>query len=166
MWKRILSVAHRAGFTRNETAVLIFLGAALLVGATVRTFRGDTSPPPEDVRAALQRQDSLFAAAATSAPVAEESQAAVPAGAPLPAAGGSGNNENPQPSAAGVRSVDINTADAATLERLPGIGPSTARNIIEHRTRSGRFARAEDLLEVKGIGPKKFDRLRNFIIVK
>lgn len=55
--------------------------------------------------------------------------------------------------------VNVNTATAADLERLPGIGPVLARRIVEHREARGLFRRLEDLLEVQGIGPKLFRRL-------
>lgn len=55
--------------------------------------------------------------------------------------------------------VNVNTATAAELERLPGIGPVLARRIVEHREASGLFRRLEDLREVKGIGPKLYRRL-------
>lgn len=56
--------------------------------------------------------------------------------------------------------LDPNTASAAELEALPGIGPVLARRIVEHRRAHGRFERLEDLLEVQGIGPRMLERLR------
>lgn len=59
--------------------------------------------------------------------------------------------------------VPINSASAPELERLPGIGPVLAQNIVEHRERYGPFQRAEDLLEVEGIGPAKLESIRDLI---
>ena len=56
--------------------------------------------------------------------------------------------------------VNLNTASGDELERLPGIGPSRARAILELRAKLKRFARIEDLLRVKGIGRATFRRLR------
>lgn len=57
--------------------------------------------------------------------------------------------------------VDINTADAQTLEReLSGIGAAKAQAIIEYRTQYGKFASVDELLEVKGIGPAILERNR------
>lgn len=51
--------------------------------------------------------------------------------------------------------VDINTADAATIAReLNGVGESRARAIVEYREKNGRFATADDVLKVSGIGPQ------------
>jgi competence protein ComEA len=49
--------------------------------------------------------------------------------------------------------IDINAADAERLQELPGVGPSTAEAIIEHRRRNGSFASVEELDDVPGIGP-------------
>jgi competence protein ComEA len=57
--------------------------------------------------------------------------------------------------------VNINTADAKELDELPGVGPSTAEKIIEHRRHSGSF-RSEELEEVSGIGSKTFEKIRPF----
>ncbi|MFZ5816365.1 MAG: helix-hairpin-helix domain-containing protein [Bacillota bacterium] len=61
--------------------------------------------------------------------------------------------------------VNLNTATAAELERVPGIGPATARAIVQHRTKHGPFRRVEDLTAVSGIGPKTLKRLRPYLTV-
>ena len=60
--------------------------------------------------------------------------------------------------------VDLNTASAEELARLPGIGPAKAQAIIEHRAQEP-FAKPEDLIKVKGIGEKLYDRLKDQITV-
>ncbi len=59
--------------------------------------------------------------------------------------------------------VDLNTADAATLESLPRIGPAMAQRIIDHRASHGPFASADDLLSVSGIGAKTLEALRPLV---
>jgi competence protein ComEA len=61
--------------------------------------------------------------------------------------------------------VDLNQATVAELDQLPGVGPSTARAIIDHRTRNGPFASVDDLLAVRGIGPAKLAELKPFVRV-
>ena len=56
--------------------------------------------------------------------------------------------------------LNINTASAAELEDLPGIGPALATAIVEHRRRSGPFSTVDQLLEVSGIGPVKLEQIR------
>lgn len=54
--------------------------------------------------------------------------------------------------------VNINTADAKELDELPGVGPSTAEKIVEHRRHSDSFRSVGELEEVSGIGPRRSKR--------
>ncbi len=62
--------------------------------------------------------------------------------------------------------IDINTADAATLESLPGIGPALAGRIIRYREEQGPFSTIEELMNVQGIGERTYDRLRGLVTVR
>ena len=59
--------------------------------------------------------------------------------------------------------IDINTASLAELEKLPGIGHGLAARISTHREQYGRFRRAEHLIMVRGIGERRFLKMRAFI---
>jgi competence protein ComEA len=61
------------------------------------------------------------------------------------------------------RIININTATSSQLEGLPGIGPVTAGNIIGYREKYGPFKNKEQLMDVSGIGPKKFEKVRELI---
>lgn len=63
------------------------------------------------------------------------------------------------------KKVDINYADQKSLEALPGIGPVTARAIIEYREKNGPFVRVEDLMLVPGIKESRFAALCDLIMV-
>jgi competence protein ComEA len=69
------------------------------------------------------------------------------------------------PTAGPSEPVDLNAADIAALDSLPGIGPATARAIIEERTRRGGFRSTRDLLRVPGIGEARFARLKDRVRV-
>jgi len=60
-----------------------------------------------------------------------------------------------------VHLVDINTANAAELELLPGIGPATAAQILDDRAENGPYRSIDDLDRVRGIGPKTIARIRD-----
>lgn len=62
--------------------------------------------------------------------------------------------------------VNINTAGKSELMKLPGVGEKTADKIIDFRKQNGRFSRAEDIMDVKGIGIKKFEKIKELIIIK
>ena len=59
--------------------------------------------------------------------------------------------------------VNINQADAAELETLPGIGPSKAATIIQYREENGSFKEIEELMNISGIGEKTFEKLKEQI---
>ncbi|MHB8249502.1 MAG: ComEA family DNA-binding protein [Acidithiobacillus sp.] len=61
--------------------------------------------------------------------------------------------------------ININAADAAALDSLPGIGPAKAQAILAYRQAHGPFAQVEDLRLVPGIGPKLLERLRGQVSV-
>jgi competence protein ComEA len=62
--------------------------------------------------------------------------------------------------------TNINNANEEQLEKLPGIGESIAKAIIEYRKTNGRFLDINDLKNVSGIGESKFNRLKDYICVK
>ena len=73
---------------------------------------------------------------------------------PIPSA------QQPEPSATTRESrLNLNEASATQLENLPGIGPSKAKAIIAYRDKHGGYRSVDELLEVKGIGPKMLEKL-------
>ena len=61
--------------------------------------------------------------------------------------------------------LDLNTADVAALEALPGIGPATAQRIVEYRETHGPFRSVDQLDDVSGIGAATIDALRDLVSV-
>ena len=93
-----------------------------------------------------------------AAPLSDGQRVFVPkVGQPLPDDGAGSSSSGP---------VDLNTATEADLDALPGIGPTTAKAIVDERSRrGGRFSSVDDLLQVRGIGPAKLDQLRPLVTV-
>jgi comEA protein len=61
--------------------------------------------------------------------------------------------------------VNLNSASAAQLQTLPGVGASAAQRIVEYRQKNGNFKKIEELMNVKGIGEKSFLKLKPLITV-
>ncbi|MCH8558099.1 MAG: ComEA family DNA-binding protein [Balneolia bacterium] len=61
--------------------------------------------------------------------------------------------------------VNINSADAASLATLPGVGPAIAARIIEYRNENGPFRQIEDIKNVRGIGEARFEAIKDLITV-
>jgi competence ComEA-like helix-hairpin-helix protein len=123
--------------SRREAYALTLLVFFLLAGSTVQYCQHYRASP---------------------APV----EPSVPVSAPNPA--GQAPAE-PSP-AANARKVDLNTAGAAELEALPGIGPVLAGRIIVYRSTHGHFGSVRELLNITGIGEKRYAALRDLVCVE
>jgi len=62
--------------------------------------------------------------------------------------------------------VDLNSATAEDLEKVPGIGPTLAERIVAFRDEHGRFEKVDDLLNVRGIGTRSLERIRPHVKVE
>lgn len=131
------------GLTKSEAAIILFLSFGLLIGGGVKLFHLDRSISAYDFKGS----DSLFTEASSKIDsiLAIEDQAV----------------KNPVKAGSSVAfPVDVNSAGIVELTALPGIGEITARRIIEYRNAHGRFTSTKELMNVKGIGPKKYERIR------
>lgn len=83
-----------------------------------------------------------------------------------PAASASESSATPVAPSPASRKVNLNTADAAQLEALPGIGPVTARRIIEWRQQHGPFTGVEQLREQKLVNASTYERVKELVTVE
>jgi competence protein ComEA len=181
-------------FSGWRKVVLWLVGAAALAVVGYRGALGTemaaAAPPPI---LAETRPDTAPSAAATSAPTPHAptppggrlpaatapepagtaTTRAAPTGSHAPAANSApaasaGDHIGAAPAAAAITpdgKIVLNLATEAELRKLPGIGKARARAILEQRERVGRFRRLEDLLRVKGIGPKRLAALRARLVL-
>jgi len=63
-----------------------------------------------------------------------------------------------------VHPIDINSASSAQLQEVPGIGPATAEKILQMRKSYGAFKSVDDLMAVRGIGPKRLEKMRKYLV--
>jgi competence protein ComEA len=83
----------------------------------------------------------------------------------IPSVGFSAQARTEKTSVTATSMVSVNSATAEQLQNLSGVGEVTARRIVDHRAAHGPFDQVEDLLDVKGIGPRTLDRIREQISV-
>jgi comEA protein len=62
-----------------------------------------------------------------------------------------------------LKPVNINTATESELQQVPGIGPATAKNIVQMRKSYGQFKSVDDLLAIRGIGRKRLEKMRKYL---
>ena len=144
------SFQERFGFTRNELTALIVLSTVFLAGSAIKLWMPAGIENPKHRSFSYAALDSQFFAL-SRAP--RETTATARHQAPRK------STSLPAP-----RSIDVNSASAADLQMLPGIGPAIARRIIAYREEHGRFRTVDGLTDVKGIGVRTMERIRPFVI--
>jgi competence protein ComEA len=99
-----------------------------------------------------------------AAPIADGEQVLVPATGSS-GAGAAGGAAAASPAAgAPTAPLDLNSATAAQLDALPGVGPVTAQKIVDYRQQHGPFTSVDDLDAISGIGPAKIANLKGLVI--
>ena len=149
------TLRQKAGFTRNEMTVILFLSSTLCVGSALKYLapgKAGANVPFFDYAQVDSEYVTLSKAASDLAGKATESPA-----------GGSRAKTKPLPAKGGI---NINTATAEELTLLPGVGPATAARIVQYRQEHGKFASVDDLANVKGIGPKRLENLRPYARIR
>lgn len=126
-------VAAAGGLAPDADGSRVNLAAPLVDGAWIYVPRVGEEAPPDP-----------------SSPVAP------------PGAGGDAGGEEPGDAggSSGGDLINLNTADEAELDELPGVGPTIAAAIVSHREEVGGFTSVDDLLDVRGIGEAKLEDIR------
>ena len=70
-----------------------------------------------------------------------------------------------KPNPATTEKINLNAASAEQLESLPGIGPVTAQRIVDYRAKVGKFKRIEEIINIKGVGEKKFEKIKDRLVI-
>lgn len=149
------AVQQRVAITSTEATFMLVMVALIGAGGIGKWLTG--VPHPVDP-AAYAELDQAFAAGAAQPPAGGAEELAIEIATP--------DREEVRPRRLPPPVIDLNTASPAMLERLPGIGPALAARIVEHREINGPFARPRDVIRVRGIGEKTFERLEPFLRVQ
>jgi comEA protein len=130
------------GFTPKEQKVLLFLSVSYLAGGAIRMYQDHWRPLPAPPQQSILRENpesEILTVSASGASAAEK---------------------------AAILFIPLNTATKTDLERIPGVGPVTALRILTYRDMNGGFRTVEELLNVKGIGPKKMQKIRPYVTIQ
>ncbi len=145
------------GFTSTEQKVVVFLIAAFLLGAGVKLVQHYIIPVQQFDYSASDEEFSQHFKNSLTADTSEQSQAGYRADSTASLSKQKVSKKELRP-----KSININTATKSELMTLPGVGETTAERIVVYRKEKGQFTSVEQLMEVKGIGKKKLERLAPF----
>jgi len=132
-------------FTDQEKTIIRFLAGILLLGSAVtvyRHYRGDQLPEPTVDLDLLEEKTALAQEKLAETRPAEKEQIQF------------------------SKFININKSNKAELMSVPGIGPVMAERILRFRSDFGPFSSIEDLKQVKGIGEKKFEKIKQYLTIK
>ncbi len=161
--------SEKIGFTQSEIKVLLFLLAAFAIGYSYKTW-----VKSEDYTSLrkfnYEKEDSLFNAAGADTGFFKNNREIKNKTVDYKQEVLDFNETNSGKSKKKIipanKSINLNIAGIEELALLPGIGKKTAEKIINLRSVIGRFKKLEDLLQVKGIGKKKFNNIKKYIFIE
>ncbi len=137
------------GLTKSESVVFWFLIVAFVSGLVVKLVRGDVIQQQKNSKFDYSLYDAEFEKRSSEIQkYINDSKV--------------NSEKSVSENQVGFK-ININTATKEELMKLPGIGEQTAERIIQHRKIYGEFKRIEDIMNVKGIGQKKFEKIKNYL---
>ncbi|NEG69047.1 ComEA family DNA-binding protein [Bifidobacterium choloepi] len=152
--------------------VLVFALAAsltLLVRQAVNFEAVATSATVSSGSASVSASPSTSSPASSPSPSAQSTAESASGSVAEPdgdasVAGEAGNDSSGSAQDDGL--IDLNTATAAQLETISGIGPATSAKILEYRNTVGQFASVDELVNISGIGTKTLEKIRPYVTVR
>ena len=144
------------GFTPNERRVILFLVLAFVTGGIIKVYKNSAQTQQQFNYSSA---DSEFAA--KSASIAQAESTSVKIEPTVQQRKGA----SPISKARISSKINLNTATKEELMKLPGVGEATAEQIMNYREEHGIMKSINDLMNVKGIGKKKFERMAPFLTV-
>jgi competence protein ComEA len=153
--KALEKISRRIGFTQTEIKVILCIIIALVAGLIVN-FIKKSKNNNDYLEFNYKTEDSLYNAALSNSVIKDSlslnRRNIVQA-----------RNKKVIPVS---KIINMNSAPVPELILLPGIGEKTAQAIIEYRKKHGKFSSIEEILNIKGIGIKKLDKIKMFISIE
>jgi competence protein ComEA len=158
------------GLTKKELTIIGFLAVSLIAGLVIK-YSGWKNPQDHDYTESDKRFEAQVKSAfddLDSSKLTDEQELKI-SGMKQFADSLRILKENTTQQAGNLKpgmKININTAYAMDLQLLPGIGEVMSERIIEYRERTGGFKSPEDLKKIKGIGEKKFEKIKDYVTVR
>lgn len=156
--------SQKVGLTETELKVNLFLLVILFVGIIIKLFNWEIEIP-EKTTFNYSKSDSIFYSTSALNAASIENKAFDSKQESSDFNKGNFNPTVKKPKLA-EKSINLNNADLEELAMLPGIGVKTAEKILAYRRASGGFSSINELMEVKGIGDSKFEKIKKYIFVR
>jgi competence protein ComEA len=151
-------------YSRHQVLLVLLLAAPAGLGLAVGAWRR-SHPALVDRLERIDRPVDAATSRVAAAMPAGPAGPSAPRSSPSPDHWASTTPAPSPPSTPPAEPVDLNSATAADLARLPGLSPALATRIVEARETGGPFASVEDIRRVRGIGPARLDRIRSHVTV-
>lgn len=147
----------KIGFTKNELRVILFLVVAFVIGAGIKIYKANTNEPP-GISFDYSESDAQFQSLSQNTYLSQGNNMPIKENVPSPSL--------QKKSLPKEKSINLNKADKTELMKLPGIGAITAEAIIKYREENDGFDDINQLLNVKGIGKKKFEKIAPYLTLE
>jgi len=160
-------LSKKIGFTETETIVILFLTGLFILGFVYVEFIKNATAEYKHVD--YTKQDSLFAYYSNINPEFDLDDPRLDSNLEIKRQvlelSDTFAYVKKDLSSLTEKSINLNTAGINELVKLPGIGEKTAEKIIQLRSERGKFKRLEELLDVRGIGEVKFNKIKKFLYI-
>jgi len=166
----LTKLSKKIGFTETEIKVILFLAVGFLIGFGIKMYKDNSKPGYKTYD--YKKEDSLFnfynnrAEKNQKDEINKKENKLVDSKEEVLDFSSTGFEKKKSLPLPEEKSININNADLQTFIRLPGIGEITAQKIIDLRIKKGKFENLEELMEVKGIGEVKFNKIKKFLYIK
>jgi competence protein ComEA len=158
-------LSKKIGFTETEITVILFLAGVFIVGFIYKEFFKDNNVP-EYKNFNYSKEDSLFNYYTNNNSDDSLLSSNLEIKQDVLELSDTITYKKKDISALSEKSININTAGISDLVMLPGIGEKTAEKIILLRTQRGKFRNINEIMDVKGIGEAKFNKIKKFLYIE